>query len=460
MKSFAADEKPIGDIEDLLVNMKCLSTEHNHCHDSTSEYSCDIIRDSKSSWHAPTSLPELISTVKRANDTDRKLKLVGGNTSVGIYKTQETVVNEFINVRNVQELNRVEKSSDKLTIGSALSISELIRTFETVSEEDPNNFGHLKQSAESLKRVGSGHIRNVATWSGNLAIKRAHRDFPSDVLVALESAGAKLNVVDFNQGEKAGCLVMDLIDYLGTDKLGNHLIESMNLPSFDQSKVRVKVFKTSQRAQNSHSYVNCGLRFELDSELKVTSQPVLIFNGISPTFNRATKTEKFLENRDLSDEKVFREAVEILVNELNSSGINEINDVLLPSAKYRVNLAVSYFYKFVVSVVSKSKKNVSNEAKSAAESVIDSRETSRSEQKFPLKSDLFPLTKPMPKMNAYPQTTGETKYVGDVHFAHQLNGVFIKSTVANAKIDSVDFSEALKMPGVVQVFLAKDIPGL
>lgn len=145
------------------------------------------------------------------------------------------------------------------------------------------------------------------------------------------------------------------------------------------------------------------------------------------------------------------------MDEINSSGINQSTDPLLPSPKYRTSLAVGYFYKFIVGLNSNA---VSNEIKSVVENIIDARTISRGEQKFPKKEEKFPLTMPTAKLNAIPQTTGETKYAADLRGEmNQLYAAFIKSTVGNATIENIDSSEALKMPGVVQIFLAKDIPG-
>lgn len=220
-------------------------------------HSCDISRDSQS-WHSPNSSAELIATVKTLEETSSSYKLVCGNTSVGIYKQDEdnSQFSHLINLRNVRELHKTEKNNQTLTIGSAVCLQDLIQTFETVAKEDEPNFGHLRESANHLRRVASGHVRNVASWSGNLALKRKHPEFPSDVLVILESIGARLNVLNFGRGEKfANSLDLGLIDYLTTDKLGNHLIESMQLHGFDQSQVKIKV-KRDRGRLNKNKLIN------------------------------------------------------------------------------------------------------------------------------------------------------------------------------------------------------------
>ena len=37
-------------------------------------------------------------------------------------------------------------------------------------------------------------IRQIGTIAGNLMIKHAHHDFPSDIFVTLEGLGAKINI--------------------------------------------------------------------------------------------------------------------------------------------------------------------------------------------------------------------------------------------------------------------------
>lgn len=324
MKTFAADEAPIHDIEDLM-QMKCLHQSSTNggaglC-DHEVRDSCDILRGTNG-WHAPNTLAGLVAAVKRANESEtRRFKLVSGNTAAGVYKSAESLdqFDTLISVRNVQELSRVEKTSDKLTIGSAVSLAELARVFESASRENAASFQHLGKSAEHLRRVASGHVRNVASWSGNLALKRQHPEFPSDVLAILESIGAKLNLYDFSTSSGGGVKIeaamidgIDLVEYVSSvDRFKCHLIVSMEVPRLDQSRTKVEFFKTAHRSQNSHSYVNAGFRFEIESDLRVSGRPCMIFNGLTSAFNRATRTEEFLAGKSLSDEAVLKQAIRV-----------------------------------------------------------------------------------------------------------------------------------------------------
>jgi xanthine dehydrogenase/oxidase len=56
----------------------------------------------------------------------------------------------------------------------------------------------------------------------------------------------------------------------------------------------------------------------------------------------------------------------------------------------------------------------------------------------------WPIYKPMPKLEAVVQTTGEAQYTNDIpHFDKELFAAFVHTTVANATLKSVDASEAL-----------------
>ncbi len=53
---------------------------------------------------------------------------------------------------------------------------------------------------------------------------------------------------------------------------------------------------------------------------------------------------------------------------------------------------------------------------------------------------------------------GEMPYTGDLEFAGMLHLRLVISPHAHAKIKSIDLSNALKVPGVMGVFRAEDLP--
>src|SRR5918995_1942309 len=55
---------------------------------------------------------------------------------------------------------------------------------------------------------------------------------------------------------------------------------------------------------------------------------------------------------------------------------------------------------------------------------------------------------------------GTGKYVGDIHRAGMVHAAILRSTHAHARIVKIDAAAALKLPGVVGVLTAADMPQL
>jgi CO/xanthine dehydrogenase Mo-binding subunit len=67
--------------------------------------------------------------------------------------------------------------------------------------------------------------------------------------------------------------------------------------------------------------------------------------------------------------------------------------------------------------------------------------------------------KPMPRYQGLGEVTGTANYVDDFQYPGMLYVKALRSPVARGTVQSLDFSETLKVPGVVGVLTADDIPG-
>ncbi|MDF2675098.1 MAG: selenium-dependent molybdenum hydroxylase 1 [Clostridiales bacterium] len=63
------------------------------------------------------------------------------------------------------------------------------------------------------------------------------------------------------------------------------------------------------------------------------------------------------------------------------------------------------------------------------------------------------------RVDAIPKALGTAMYADDYKFGGMLYGKNVFSKFAHAKVLAIDTSKALKMPGVIAVYTAKDIPG-
>lgn len=168
MKSFSVEDQPL-DIEDLL-NLKCINGDpknHNGCNgacfkpEPTPATSFFTSKDNIE-WYTVDNLNDLININKKLNQQN-KVKFVSGNTCVGVFKN-DGPFDTYINVKNVKELNVVEKKENQLIIGSGITISSLGDIFKKYSSQDPNSFGHLKGLVGHINKIGNIHVRNLASW--------------------------------------------------------------------------------------------------------------------------------------------------------------------------------------------------------------------------------------------------------------------------------------------------------
>lgn len=203
------------------------------------------------------------------------------------------------------------------------------------------------------------------------------------------------------------------------------------------------------RAQNAHAYVNAAFLLKL-SQLKV-EEANICFGGISPSFSRAIETENLLVGKYLSDESVLTDIFATILSEISP-------DWVLPDASpdYRKCLAAGLLYKFILSILPNEK--VKEEFRSGGQKLI--RNLSSGSQAFDVIEKNFPLTKPVMKLEALPQCSGEAKYANDIEpMKNEVFCAFVTATVVGAEIQEIDPSEALKIPGVLAFYSTKDIPG-
>lgn len=94
------------------------------------------------------------------------------------------------------------------------------------------------------------------------------------------------------------------------------------------------------RSQNAHAIVNAGFYYNLRKKDNKVQQSRLVFGGLSPSFIRASETEKFLLGRILFTNDALQGALKILEKDLDVAEMPPE-----PSVAYRKKLALGLFYK-------------------------------------------------------------------------------------------------------------------
>lgn len=81
-------------------------------------------------------------------------------------------------------------------------------------------------------------------------------------------------------------------------------------------------------------------------------------------------------------------------------------------------------------------------------------------QNYDTDKNVWPVNKPITKLDAIKQTSGEAQYCNDLPaYPREVFCAFVITEIGNGKIDSIDASKALAMKGIVAFFSSKDIPG-
>ncbi|KOC64413.1 Aldehyde oxidase 2 [Habropoda laboriosa] len=449
-KSYASDApkemvKDIQDIEELFKIQICpkngLPCENgrNGCHTllQTTNNKINMELDG-SEFHKVLSIEDLFAVFK--NNPNASYVLHGGNTAHGVYRLKTPDM--IIDINDIPDLRRISKEKDTLTIGSNISLTVAMETFQKYSQEP--NFEYLQHFVKHIDLIASVPVRNMGSLGGNLMIKHMYPEFPSDLFLILETAGATLHIVEAD-GKKTNMTLLEFLDF----DMKHKIIYSIVLPALSK-EYEYRSYKIMPRAQNAHAHVNAGFLFKLDGAGKVLERPNIIIGGINKEFRHALNTEGFLVGKSIFDRNVVKEALQKLDAELNP-------DHVLPdySPKFRKTLAQGLFFKFILSV----KPEIIEPRARSGGSLLE-RELSSGKQEFNTDKNLWPLNQPLPKLEAIYQTSGEAQYTNDIPpMANEVFCAFVLTTVPNGKVKSIDASEALKMKGVIAFYSANDIPG-
>ncbi|CAH1401637.1 unnamed protein product [Nezara viridula] len=452
-KSFTSDcsaslQTKLADMEDLMDESKYCSKEKYHANKRTPKPYVNRLqfdlKEGGTFWFRPDQLKEVFQILDMIGI--KHYRFISGNTGQGIYHIRiEPEV--YIDLNAVPELHAVSTTPEGISMGASVNLTEAMEFFYKMAYEQPAKFEYLKALADHFDMIANIPVRNTGTLGGNLYMKHSNHDFSSDIFILLEMVNAELVIADF-YGEK---ITVGLLDFLKTD-MNRKIIITILLPNLDNRTYYVRTFKIMPRAQSAHNYVNAGFMCKMDKKsYNILEKPNLVFGGIKPDFIHAKNTEEYLTGKTLIDPNVLKEALNILELELEP-------DHILPDAspEYRKGLALSLFYKFVLSVApDKVKKDYQSGGP------LLERPVSQSKQTFDTESSVWPLSRPVPKIESIIQCSGEARYANDLpNIPGQLWAQLILADRGGAVIIKVDTEEALKIEGVVAFYKAEDIPGV
>nr|XP_034832960.1 xanthine dehydrogenase/oxidase-like [Maniola hyperantus] len=451
-KRFASDAPgriEVPDIEELCNKTKdaCLGRDckdYDWCFVSNDDLEDNILyielKDGRQ-WFRVQTVADILQ-VLRTKGVDSYM-LVAGNTGKGAYPIIE-YPRILIDISGVSEIKGYVYDQN-LIVGAGTTLTEFLEILREAS--DTEYFEYLKILYEHIQLVAHVAVRNIGTIAGNLMVKHAHQEFPSDIFLLLETIGARLTIISL-AGTKT---IVTMGDFLAEDMKRKVILNVLMPPFCKQNKL--VTYKIAARSRNAHAIVNAGFFYKINGDNRVLDCRI-VFGDLSPNFNRATQTEKYLIGRILFNNDTLQKALNVLSKELI---VVELPPE--PSVKYRRKLALVLFYKGLLSLCPK---NILNPRyRSGAIKLPENRPVSTAFQSFTTDPTVWPINQPIPKTEALLQCAGEAKYTDDMSkFPREVFAAFVLSTVALGTITSIDATEALQQKGVIAFYTAKDIPGL
>ena len=94
------------------------------------------------------------------------------------------------------------------------------------------------------------------------------------------------------------------------------------------------------RSQNALALVNAAFNIKMNMSTSVIEKASIVYGSISDDFIHATKTEKYLEKKNVFNNQILKGALKELTTELFPT-----KDPLKPSPEMRKKLAIDLFYK-------------------------------------------------------------------------------------------------------------------
>jgi len=220
--------------------------------------------DQKTSFWRPTTLEDLLSL----KATYPSAVLLSGGTDLGLLKTKRHQnLPQLIATEGVPDLRTLQETKDGLTIGAAVSLSDLEEALDS----------HWNPLARMLRFFGSRQIKHRATVGGNLCNASPIGDL-APVLLAYD---ATLTIAGAKQGPRTLQLSSFFEGYRETALRPEEVLVSIQIPRAD-ADTKMSSYKLSRRREMDISAVSAGLRVALDSAGQIQTLR-LCFGGIGAT---------------------------------------------------------------------------------------------------------------------------------------------------------------------------------
>ena len=381
-------------------------------------------------WMRPQRL-EAVQQALRDHGGDRALvKLVGGNTDIGIYKAQVNDPRVLIDTSGVRELHGIGLDEHGVRIGAATTLEAIVRFIKTQGADTPAWAG-LNDLRRHLGIVANLQVRDVGTVGGNLMMTWLRAStaapFPSDLLLTFEGLGATCRFASESYpGGRAGFPIgaVPVPAELPVDAV----LVDLHLPWAGANEA-IRSYKVRMRAEDSHPIVNAAFRVAIDAENRVLTAR-LVLGGLAGLPVHARRAEAAIEGQCWA-ESTLQHALDALARDVTEH-IREFDGTEFYPPDYRASLCRTLFYKFYVHVAERLGLAVSPAVASAGR--LETRPLARGVELTKVYPREASVGMPILKLDAFLQASGEAVYTNDLQLPpNGLHAAYVLSTIAKGR---------------------------
>ncbi|XP_032134614.1 aldehyde oxidase [Sapajus apella] len=405
-------------------------------------------------WFSPVTLKELLELKFKYPQSP----VVMGNTSVGPEVKFKGVFHPvIISPDRIEELSVVIHASNGLTLGAGLSLAQVKDILADVVQKLPEEKTQMYQALmKHLRTLAGSQIRNMASLGGHIISR--HPD--SDLNPLLAVGNCTLNLLSKEGKRQIPLSEQFLSKCPNADIKPQEILISVNIP-YSRKWEFVSAFRQAQRQENALAIVNSGMRVFFGEEDGIIRELSISYGGIGPTTICAKNSCQKVIGRHWNEE-MLGTACRLVLDEVSLPGSAPGGKV-----EFKRTLIISFLFKFYLEVSQILKKmnsvhypRLADKYASALEDLHSRHHCSTLKyQKIgPKQHPEDPVGHPIMHLSGVKHATGEAIYCDDMPLVDQeLFLTFVTSSRAHAKIVSIDLSEALSMPGVVDIMTAEHL---
>jgi xanthine dehydrogenase large subunit len=372
-------------------------------------------------FHAPQTVEALAALLA----SRPKSRLLAGGTDIGVWiNKQMRDLGDVVYLGRIESLKRIDEVDGELRIGAGASLEA---AWSALVERWP-------ALREMWVRFASPPIRHAGTMGGNVANGSPIGD-SAPVLMALDAS------LELRLGERIRRLRLDefYTGYMANRLEPGEFVQAIVVPLSSMSR-RVAAYKISKRFDSDISAVCAVFALEMDGAVVRDARCVL--GGMAAVVKRAAATEAALVGQAWSAGAVAAAQAAL------AQDFQPLSD-MRASAAYRMEVSRNLLQRFWL--------ETQGDAPPARPSSGDT-PPQRAAMQSPREGGVGSA---LPHESAHLHVAGEARYTDDIpELTGTLHAALGLSPVARGTLQAVDVARLRSLPGVVDVIVAADIPGV